>query len=487
MSKISGPVGAALFVTAILVSGAATGISIDSARADTCLAAPKTAAPGGQHWYFHIDRATRRKCWYLHAAGQLRHRAALRHHAVAAADAEAEPAPETRIAAAPAAAFAAPAPSAAIPAPMPGNGAGDTPTAPHVTVLAVKTATPFVDTTALPRQNTSEKPPAPPLPQTLPRDAATPVMGATGPSTTGPADNADRPEPQGKADAAYDAPAASRRRRKDENGARIYSAGARARPRGGTDGDRQQDCRYLSPAENFRRPGYGVAGLSIQTAARNGNRTWRTGRSIRRSSRSLWTGRSACAAMARSIRAGAEPNIDGAAHHGFHPAGLAASGPDRYRTGAARAAANPSTRGRIVAAAQSDQGNWPSRATAGSKSAYAAANITAIRTPRVASQEMASNSPLVSSSTFLGASDGCLKPCGLSLSVLIVSRIGIMRLPSNTASCKTEANQGPRDCPGREPIGASEQESAAGRNQRRYALCVHYCSKRPSVETTIRG
>ena len=186
MLKISGPVGAALFVTTILVSGAGTGILIDSARAEACLAAPKTAAPGGQHWYFHIDRATRRKCWYLHAAGQLRHRAALRHHAVAAADAEAEPAPETQIAAAPAAALAPP--------------------APHVTVLAVKTATPFVDTTVLPRQNPSEKPPAPPLPQTLPRDADTPVTAATGPAATGPADNADRPEPQGKADAAYDAP-----------------------------------------------------------------------------------------------------------------------------------------------------------------------------------------------------------------------------------------------------------------------------------------
>ena len=209
MLKISGPVGAALFVATMLVSGAGTGISIDSARADACLAAPKTAAPGGQHWYFHVDRATRRKCWYLHAAGQLRHRAALRHHAVAAADAEAKPAPETQIAAAPAAALAAP---AATPAPMPGNGAGDTPPAPHVTMLAVKTATPFVDTTVLPQHNTSEKPPAPLLPQTLPRDADTPVMAATGPAATGPAatgpaDNANRHEPQGKADAAYDAPA----------------------------------------------------------------------------------------------------------------------------------------------------------------------------------------------------------------------------------------------------------------------------------------
>ena len=370
MLKISGPVGAALFVTTILVSGAGTGISIDSARADACLAAPKTAAPGGQHWYFHIDRATRRKCWYLHAAGQLRHRAALRHHAVAAADAEAEPAPETQIAAAPAAALAAPAPSAAMPAPMPGNGAGDTPPAPHVTVLAVKTATPFVDTTVLPQQNTSEKPPAPPLPQTLPRDADTPVTAATGPAATGPADNADRHEPQGKADAAYDAPAqaadAARMRTAQEFILLALVLGLAA----------ALTAIVSKIVGIYRRPRISddpdAAWLTYRSTRRleDGNRTWRTGRSIRRSSRSLWTGRSACAAMARPIRAGAEPNIDGAAaHRGFHPAGLAASGPDRYRTGAARAAASPSTRGRIVAAAQSDQGNWPSRATAGSKSA----------------------------------------------------------------------------------------------------------------------
>lgn len=36
------------------------------ADADDCLAAPKGAAPSGQHWYYHFDRATKRKCWYLH-------------------------------------------------------------------------------------------------------------------------------------------------------------------------------------------------------------------------------------------------------------------------------------------------------------------------------------------------------------------------------------------------------------------------------------
>jgi hypothetical protein len=197
MLKISGPVGAALFVTTILVSGAGAGFSIGSARADDCLAAPKTVAPNGQHWYYHVDRATRRKCWYLHAAGQISHRAAIRRHAVTAADAEAEPAPESQIAAAPAAAAAAP---AATPAPRPSVDAGDTPPAPHITVLAVKTATPFVDTTALPQQNTSEKPPASSVPRTPPRDANTPAM-------TGTADNADGNDSQGKADATYDAPA----------------------------------------------------------------------------------------------------------------------------------------------------------------------------------------------------------------------------------------------------------------------------------------
>lgn len=73
MLKVSGPVRTALLVTATLVS-ANTGLSVDRARADNCAAAPKAAAPQGQHWYYHVDRATRHKCWYLHAAVGLHHR-----------------------------------------------------------------------------------------------------------------------------------------------------------------------------------------------------------------------------------------------------------------------------------------------------------------------------------------------------------------------------------------------------------------------------
>lgn len=196
MLKISGPVGAALFVTGILAAVAGAGLSIGSAYADDCLAAPKGAAPQGQHWYYHFDRATRRKCWYLHGAMPLRHRAVMRHH-VATQDAGAEPAADPPIAPAPAAAVQ-PTPSTSAPAPE--SSAVETPAAPHVTVLAVKTVTPFVATTALPRQNASEQPTAAAA-QPPSRDGGTPAVSGSG------AAKADAAAPQAKADAAFGASA----------------------------------------------------------------------------------------------------------------------------------------------------------------------------------------------------------------------------------------------------------------------------------------
>jgi len=43
--------------------------SSTAAAAPDCLASPKDAAPQGQHWYYRLDRTTKRKCWYLRAAG----------------------------------------------------------------------------------------------------------------------------------------------------------------------------------------------------------------------------------------------------------------------------------------------------------------------------------------------------------------------------------------------------------------------------------
>src|SRR3977135_1516692 len=33
--------------------------------ADDCLSGPKGAPPQGGHWYYRIDRSTKRHCWYV--------------------------------------------------------------------------------------------------------------------------------------------------------------------------------------------------------------------------------------------------------------------------------------------------------------------------------------------------------------------------------------------------------------------------------------
>ena len=48
----------------------AWGVGPRTARADDCLAQPNSSAPEGNHWYYHTDRATQRKCWYLRTLDQ---------------------------------------------------------------------------------------------------------------------------------------------------------------------------------------------------------------------------------------------------------------------------------------------------------------------------------------------------------------------------------------------------------------------------------
>lgn len=126
-------------VALVVVSAIAVGAGIGQARADDCLAAPNVAAPGGQHWYYRIDRAKRRKCWYLHAPLPLAHQA---HSAAALASATIDhpaPAAPEPAPAAPVPAPAAPLPAADPPMPAPAAAAANTSNQPHVTVLAVKT------------------------------------------------------------------------------------------------------------------------------------------------------------------------------------------------------------------------------------------------------------------------------------------------------------------------------------------------------------
>ena len=40
-----------------------------SRAADDCLLKPNAVAPPGSHWYYRVDRATQRECWYLGAEG----------------------------------------------------------------------------------------------------------------------------------------------------------------------------------------------------------------------------------------------------------------------------------------------------------------------------------------------------------------------------------------------------------------------------------
>lgn len=120
-------------ISAIIVS---SGIEV---RAEDCLAAPNAASPSGQHWYYRIDRATRRHCWYLHAA----QRVARPAHHEAAPESEAVARPESTApafaTAAPVPAMAAAMPSVNGPPPAAAPAIDDAPSQPQVTALAVKT------------------------------------------------------------------------------------------------------------------------------------------------------------------------------------------------------------------------------------------------------------------------------------------------------------------------------------------------------------
>ena len=56
-------IGLALILAVILVSGQS---SLGEAKGDDCRAKPDGTAPAGLHWYYRVDRANDRHCWYLH-------------------------------------------------------------------------------------------------------------------------------------------------------------------------------------------------------------------------------------------------------------------------------------------------------------------------------------------------------------------------------------------------------------------------------------
>jgi hypothetical protein len=62
--------GAAILVGALASVTLVVATNGIARAADTCLAGPKGAAPKGSHWYYRIDHATKRNCWYVRAEGE---------------------------------------------------------------------------------------------------------------------------------------------------------------------------------------------------------------------------------------------------------------------------------------------------------------------------------------------------------------------------------------------------------------------------------
>ncbi len=61
------------FASAILISAlAGTLLAVEATplhATETCLSGPKGGAPNGSHWFYRIDHATKRNCWYVRAEG----------------------------------------------------------------------------------------------------------------------------------------------------------------------------------------------------------------------------------------------------------------------------------------------------------------------------------------------------------------------------------------------------------------------------------
>jgi hypothetical protein len=65
------PTRMTLFVPAVLTICLATVcLTVQPSRAaDDCIARPNAPSPPGSHWYYRVDRAAHRECWYLAADG----------------------------------------------------------------------------------------------------------------------------------------------------------------------------------------------------------------------------------------------------------------------------------------------------------------------------------------------------------------------------------------------------------------------------------
>jgi hypothetical protein len=99
MSNRSAKFASAMFACLFAGSSLAAtsqGATNTAEAADPCVSAPKGALPQGGHWYYRIDRATKRHCWYVGEAKEKPTRAVARENSPTPA----EPAPPPKDAAA---------------------------------------------------------------------------------------------------------------------------------------------------------------------------------------------------------------------------------------------------------------------------------------------------------------------------------------------------------------------------------------------------
>jgi hypothetical protein len=64
MSNRSGKFISAIFASILVGTSFAAGAEDAAKPADDCLSGPKGTTPAGHHWYYRIDRVTKRQCWY---------------------------------------------------------------------------------------------------------------------------------------------------------------------------------------------------------------------------------------------------------------------------------------------------------------------------------------------------------------------------------------------------------------------------------------
>jgi hypothetical protein len=69
-----------------------TGKENSAKTADSCLTRPKGALPAGGHWYYRVDHATKRNCWYIGEAKNKTARAAPKESSSAPAASDSAPA-----------------------------------------------------------------------------------------------------------------------------------------------------------------------------------------------------------------------------------------------------------------------------------------------------------------------------------------------------------------------------------------------------------